>query len=301
MGIVIAEESFFPSLKKVLKDEGETQIVKDGWGRTIRVGKDGNAYFAEHLDTILKETSDLDKIEFESPFLESRYANLNEQIEAEANGRKCLFAKIGGLYCRCHFLRGEDQLLMDMALDEQFCDDLFDRSVDYFLNIALETLRRTNTYETGLWIYDDMAGTRTPMFSPAMYERYFLPRYQKIISTVKAAGCKRVIFHSDGNLLPVFEQLIAAGFDGFNPLEPRCGMDVIKLREKYGKIYFGGICNTEILPRGDKEEIKKHVIPILEAAGEGGIIPGFASASTDISTDTYDYYYSLIQKFNGWQ
>ncbi len=301
VGIAIANEEFFPSRNELLKDEDETQIVNDGWGQTVRIGKGGNAYFAEHLDTVLKDASDVDKIEFESPFLESRYVDLNRQVEAAKRGNKCLFAKIGGIYCRCHFLRGEVQLLMDMALDEDFCEALFDRAADHFLNIALETLRRTGTYETGLWIFDDMAGTHTPLFSAAMYEKYFLPRYQRIINTVKDAGCKRVIFHSDGNILPVFEQLIAAGFDGFNPLEPRCGMDVVKLREKYGKIYFGGICNTEILSRGDREEIKNHVMPVLEAAREGGIIPGFASASSDISTEAYEYYYSLIQRFNGWQ
>ncbi len=107
-----------------------------------------------------------------------------------------------------------------------------------------------------------------------------------------------MIMHSDGNLMPVFEQLIAAGFDGFNPIEPRCSMDVVKLREKYGKIYFGGVCNTRILPKGTRLEIEQHLMPILEAARDGYIIPGFASASCDISIANYECYHDLIVKFN---
>lgn len=295
VNIVCADETFFPSEKQIIKDEGNFVIARDGWGRTVRKGK-GNSYFTEFIETTLNDPSALDKLSFEAPSDDMRYGEpVRTAREAMQKGR-CVFAKTGGIYIRSHFLRGEDMLLMDMATDEKFCDELFDKVAEHLTAIALETLRRTDTYDTGLWVFDDMASSRAPMFSPAMFERYLLPRYKKMIDTVKGAGCKYVILHSDGNLLPVLDLALDAGFDGFNPVEPRCGMDVVRLRNKYSgrAVFFGGVCNTVILPKGNREEIRKHVEPILAAAREGGIIPGFASAESDISPASYDYYHSLV-------
>lgn len=296
IAIILGDERFFPSQAGLIRDEGDSSIVDDGWGRTVRIGN-RNACFSEQLDSVLKEPGDLDRLMFEPPDEPSRFATLPAQLEQARRRRQCCFAKIGGLYCRSHFLRGEEQLLMDMALDEGFCHALFDRVADYFLTTALELLKRTGLYETGLWIFDDMASSRGPMFSPAMYEKYFLPRYIRIIAALKAAGCRRVLMHSDGNLLPVFELLLAAGYDGFNPIEPRCGMDAVQLRDRYGKIYIGGFCNTRVLPGGDPREIREHVLPLLAAAREGGIVPGFASAGADISPAAYDFYHALVRDF----
>ena len=117
------------------------------------------------------------------------------------------------------------------------------------------------------------------MFSPAMWDEYLLPLYSRMIDTLKSNGCSRVFFHSDGNIEPFIDGLVAAGFSGFNPLEPRCGLDLSKLREKYGKnvVFFGGVCNTVILPRGNKQEIEAHVRPLIELGRDGGLIVGQAS------------------------
>ena len=68
------------------------------------------------------------------------------------------------------------------------------------------------------------------------------------------------------------------------------------MRKEYEKIvFFGGICNTEILPRGDKEEIKNHVIPLVELAKSGGVVLGTASIAGDVSPEAFDYCMSLIR------
>jgi len=46
--------------------------------------------------------------------------------------------------------------------------------------------------------------------------------------------------------------------------------------------FFGGVCNTQILPRGDKREIEKMVVPLIELGKDGGLIIGSATIGDDI-------------------
>lgn len=293
--ILIGDERFFPSRAGLLRREGGYEISNNGWGCVVRSKPGG--YFSEEIERVLNEPGDLDRIEFEPASLPGRYLGLSEQAGRARRKGVCAFTKIGGLYIRSHFLRGEDRLLMDMAADESFCHALFDKVAAHFEQMALETLKRTQTYDTGLFVYDDIAGLKGPMFSPRMFERYFLPRYQRIIAGCRAAGCRHFFFHSDGNVTPLLDPLIEAGFEGVNPIEPRCNPGLIELREKYGErlILIGGVCNTRILPRNDRKEIQEHLRPLIELAREGGVILGMASVPEEMPPEAYDFCMQLVE------
>ncbi len=295
----MADEGPFFRQSGILGREGEYEIFRDSWGRTVR-RKLNDGYFMETVETLLDEKKNLDRLAFDDPAAEDRYDNYVREVRACRKAGRLAFSKIGGIYCRSQFMRREDRLLMDMAMDEEFCHALFGRVADHLTQVALEELRRTNSWETGIWVYDDSANSLAPMFSPAMWEQYFLPLYKKMIDTLRSRGCRHVFFHSDGNIGPLIDGLLAAGFEGFNPLEPRCGLDLVKLRAKYGNkmIFFGGMCNTRILPKGDRKEIEALVRPLIELGREGGLIIGMASIGDDISPETYDYYISFLDKFS---
>ena len=291
---VVGDESFMPSRVRKLAAEAESETWVDGWGVIKKVYKTDTS-FIHQVGAVVESPADLDRLEFDPVTDPARFPSLPEQMARQARAGRFVMAKSGGIYIRSHFLRGEPALLMDMALDEGFCDALFDKVADHLTRMSIETLRRTGTMDNGLIVCDDMASSNGPMFSPAMFERYFAPRYRRLIETVKAAGCKHVYFHSDGNILPVLDLLIAAGFEAFNPLEPRCGLDVVKLRETYGRkvLLIGGVCNTRILPHGSRREIEAHVRPLLELGREGGLVLGAASISGDVPPESYEYYHSL--------
>jgi uroporphyrinogen decarboxylase len=192
---------------------------------------------------------------------------------------------------------------MDLADDVRFAQELAEKVGEHRIGIGLESLERGNLYDTGIWIFDDMGANTGPLFSPRAFEKVYFPVYKKMISSFKKAGTKKVILHSDGNILPFLDMLIEAGIDGINPVEHKAGMNVLKLKEKYGKklSYLGGIDNAIILPQGNKKEIENHVRPILEAGREGGIAVGTHSVGDDISVETYDYYHYLVQKYGNYE
>jgi len=285
------DESFFPSEKRLISDEGDYYIENDGFGRITRRKKDG--YFPQILQYKLSERNEIDSIEFEKAEIDSRYTELD--AFSDKNSHRCRFARTGGLYIRAHALWPEDKLLMDMLFEPDFCGELFDLVCEHMTAMAVESIKRTG-WGTGIWVYDDMANSLNPMFSPDLFGRYLLPRYKKFIKACENAGCSYFFFHSDGNISPLMDMLVEAGFDGFNPLEPRCGLHLPKLREKYKDIvFFGGVCNTEILQTNDRGKIKEHIEPLIETAKSGGVLLGMASASGDIPPEAYDYYMSLIK------
>ncbi|MCK5382109.1 MAG: hypothetical protein KAJ81_11585 [Candidatus Latescibacteria bacterium] len=296
LSVPVADETFFPSTKGVIKKERDYSISRDGWGRTVKTRE--GSFFSETVDTVLKNISDLDNLEFEPANSNIRYQRFLERIKKE-KGKRCVFCKIGGPFIRSSFIRGETQFLMDLVGDKNFAGALVEKVGNHLLQIGLESLSRADLYDTGIWIYDDMGSNDAPMFSPKIFEEVFLPVYKRMVSSLKKAGAKKVILHCDGNIVPFLDMVIEAGIDGLNPVEPKAGMNILELKKKYGDklSYIGGVDNAFVLPSGDKGEIKRHILPILEAGKEGGIVIGTHSIGPDISVETYDFYHSLVRKY----
>lgn len=298
-GEICPDERFFTSREGPVKEDDQFVYRDNGWGWLVRSPKGNKAFFTEKISPRRPDGMALTELHFESPRLASRFRHLPAQVQREQDAGRCFFAKTGGIYCRTQFLYGEEDLLADMLLAPERVERVMARVAEYLTAMALETLRLTGAWHTGLWVCDDMAGRLAPQFSPECFARFLLPLYQTMLKTIRAAGCRHVFFHSDGNIRPLLDLLLEAGFEGFNPLEPRCGLDLISLKRQYGDrmVLFGGVCNTEVLPRGNHREIEGHVRPLLELARDGGVILGCASIGGDISPESYDFYRRLIAKY----
>lgn len=292
--VLVALEQFFPSQMGEIKKEGKDVYSNDGWGRVIRT-KPGT-YFSEPVERVFNKPADLDKIEFEPSDLDIRYEGFIKEVSRQRHKGRAVFVKIGGPFIRSSYFRGETDFLMDMAEDEGFTRAQVEKVGAHLLEIGLESLRRAEAYDFGLWIYDDMCNINGPMFSPKTFERVFKPTYKKMISAFKEAGARWVILHCDGNLLPLLEMLIECGIDGLNPVEYGAGLDIVKLMKKYGKrlSYIGGVCNTHILPGGDEKRIRGHVAAIIEAGRNGGLVIGSHSIGPDVSIENYELYRKTI-------
>ena len=177
---------------------------------------------------------------------------------------------------------------MDMAEDPVFAAELAMRVAHHLTAIGLEELRRWDLYDTGVWVYDDMAGNLGPMFSPRTAEQILAPAWSYMVQSFKGAGARKVILHSDGNIGPLLDLFVDIGFDGINPVEPKAGLIASQLRRRYGKrlALIGGICNAHILPRGSREEIRAHTLDVLSAGAEGGLVIGSHSIGPDIPVES---------------
>jgi uroporphyrinogen decarboxylase len=130
--------------------------------------------------------------------------------------------------------------------------------------------------------YDDIAYKNAPLFSPAWLRRLWAPRLAKL----NAAWHDRdtvCLFHSDGNLFPVLDDLVAAGIDGLNPLEVLAGMTVGKVREHYPHLFLtGGIDVSQLLSFGTPEEVRAACRQAIAEAGSRGY---FLGSTTELHWD----------------
>ena len=105
---------------------------------------------------------------------------------AELKARYAVFAKTGGPFIRTGFMRGEQQWLLDLAADPRMATELVMRTARHLTAIGLEELRRWDLYDTGVWIFDDMAATKGPLFSPATAERILAPAWELMVSSFRS-------------------------------------------------------------------------------------------------------------------
>lgn len=292
--IAVGDETPYPTLARELKREGDFVYSLDGWGQTKRT-RQSVSYFYEQLEFAYDDAGNLKYGDFDPPELPARYAALDAQLE-RLKQRYCVFAKTGGPFIRTYFMRGEVPFLMDMAADPQKAAEMVMRTADHLLAIGLEELRRWDLYDTGLWVFDDMASVQNPMFSPRAAERILAPAWAKMVSAFKQAGAAKVLLHSDGNILPVLDLLLDCGFDGINPVEYRAGLDAVKLRQKYPHLILtGGLDNVHLLRHGTEQEIREHTKYILSAAP--GLLLGTHSLGPDISVRNWEVVYETWQEF----
>jgi uroporphyrinogen decarboxylase len=289
------DETPFPSSAAVHHSGPEYEIVRNGWGVLQRIN--AGAKFYEELEVALPDKGRLDQLVFEPPELERRYPP-REEIES-LKRRFCLFAKTGGPYMRTATLRGTEQWLIDLAEDVVFAAELAMRMTQHITAVGLEAIRRYDLYDTGIWFFDDLGSNRGPMFSPRTFERVFYPCFKWMCEQYRAAGVKHILLHCDGNIEAILDPLVDAGIQGLHPVEPKAGMDAVKLREKYGKrlTLIGALDNAHILPGGNRAEIESHVLRILEVGRDGGLIIGSHSIGPDVTIDTYDFVHEIISRY----
>ena len=296
VSIAVGNETPYPSIAGDLGTDGEYTLARDGWGQVKRT-RSGGAFF-EQMEVAYTEDGSLRHGEFESPLLESRYASVDAAIE-ERKERYCVFAKIGGPFIRTGFMRGEMQWLIDLAADPKMAAEMAMRTAEHITQIGLEQLRRWDLYDTGVWVYDDMAATKGPMFSPATAEAVLAPAWAHIVDSFKDAGEAKVILHSDGNIGPLLDLFIDLGFDGINPVEYHVGLNPLELSKRYGDrlALLGGLDNAHILPRGNRAEVREHVLEVLRAGAGGGLVLATHSVAPDISVATMEYVRELMLEF----
>ncbi|HIE51253.1 MAG TPA: hypothetical protein EYP85_05800 [Armatimonadetes bacterium] len=121
------------------------------------------------------------------------------------------------------------------------------------------------------FIGDDLAYKGRLLFSPSFLRQTFIPCLRRCIEPLHAAGIK-VIFHSDGYLMEILDDLLEAGIDGLNPIEPLAGMDIGLLKRRYGRrlVLVGNVDCSQLLPFGTRKEIIAAVKECLRQAAPGG-------------------------------
>lgn len=121
------------------------------------------------------------------------------------------------------------------------------------------------------FIGDDIAYKGRLLFSPEYLRRTLVPMLRRCCEPLRNAGIK-VVYHSDGNIMEVLDDLLDAGIDGLNPIEPLAGMDIGLLKRRYGRnlVLVGNVDCSQVLPLGSVEDVVQAARECIRAASPGG-------------------------------
>lgn len=162
---------------------------------------------------------------------------------------------------------------------------------------ALERERRIETilaahaaHSPLAMIYSDVAYRERLMFSRATFKEIgFFDDVADICAQCHEYG-QTVIFHSDGYIMDIMDDLIACGIDGLNPIEKAAGMDAYALRRRYPHlILVGGMDVTHLLLSGNPAQVRAEARRMIDEVGAEGrlLIGSTTEVGNNVPLDNY--------------
>ncbi len=146
------------------------------------------------------------------------------------------------------------------------------------LNIALMEQLAANGVN-GILLADDIAFNQGVIARPALLRKNLFPSLARQVEYAKRLGLP-IFFHSDGNLMTVLDDIVAAGFDGLQCIEQLAGMDLSAIKAQYGHTLclWGNLDPAELLGDRSPAELEGSVRQIVTAGAAGsGLIFGTSS------------------------
>ena len=266
------------------------------WGVIQRVGRDEK--YVEWIAGPLQELDDPDEYPFptvedlvEDPDLAQKVADYKD---------RGLFVNSGLMqpYKLCWMMRGMQQFLMDYLINPDFVNKLYDTIYGLWTEIG----RRLVTAGVDMFgIGGDIAMHDRIIMGADTWRRYDKPRLAAMFSKLRAINPEVHLFiHSDGNITEIMDDLIEVGFDVIDPIQPEC-MDPIEVKRRWGdEITLHGCGGLQrILPFGTTQDVRNHVIELIEKCGyNGGLVLRVSNAiGFDVPTENVVTFFETARDY----
>lgn len=232
----------------------------DEWGCTWLNLREGN--LGQVIEHPLADISRLHSYQWPKP---EEVDLSTAQADAARRGDKYFLLGYISLFERMINLRGFENLLVDIGLEEDHFHEVLDNLLRYNMQLV-ERLLELNP--DGIFLADDWGTQKSLMISPAKWTRLFLPAYTALINLVRGAG-KHVFFHTDGMVTDILPHLQAAGAQVFWVELGVNGLGWLR-QNLGGKAAFLSLQDTQIMEFGTPRDIELFVKEQIEALGSFG-------------------------------
>ena len=191
-----------------------------------------------------------------------------------------LISQINGPVSALDWALGMEDYMCYCMTDPELVAKLADKIMDFEIGRAKMFLDKE---AEAILITDDIAFNTGLLLPPEAMETVAYPFYKKVIREIKAYKDVPVIFHSDGYLYDVLQDIVDCGFDAIQSLQPSAGMDIERVKKEFGDklCLIGNVDLNYLLPFGTPEDVKKEVKDLAKKAGPDGFILSTCNILTD--------------------
>jgi uroporphyrinogen decarboxylase len=268
-----------PPISALTRDVSEDCFI-DALGVTW-TRRPGNIYYEISEHPLRQATiDDLERYPWPDMAHPSRFVGLRQQAKAlQEAGQAAILFSGAGIFSPAYEMRGVEQVLFDLAANEDFATALFTKLEELTCASVRAVLREVGEYVDLVITGDDVASQAGLMMSPAMYRRLIKPHHARMFATIRENTKAKIYLHSCGNVYRLIGDFIEMGVDLLNPVQVSAGEmgDTARLKREFGdRLSFCGAIDTQkVLPMGTPEDVRAEVRRrIADLAPGGGYIAG---------------------------
>jgi uroporphyrinogen decarboxylase len=122
----------------------------------------------------------------------------------------------------------------------------------------------------GFALCSDYCLNAGPFLSPALFSEFVAPYLTRLIRGYRDMGFY-TIKHTDGNIMPILDQLVEANPHALHSLDPQGGTDIAEVKRLYGdRVCLIGNVNCGLLDTGTVEQARESARYCLRHGMPGG-------------------------------
>lgn len=248
--------------------------IKDDWGMEFVLhSKDSRPEYKKFPLSHALDEDDIEKHSWPDPFDSKRVLGLREEAKRFYDRGFAVGIKFGGVWERSWYLRGMEQIMIDLAINPTFAYSLFRKILDIQLKMYDFVLQEIGKYLSIVCFSSDMGTQSSLLISPDLWRKYIRPCDQELVNLFKRKTKAKIAHHACGSVRNLISEYIEMGIEILNPIQTTAiGMDPYELKREFGRdiCFWGGIDTQNVLPFGSTYEVSKHVKKIINAFSEGG-------------------------------
>ena len=174
-----------------------------------------------------------------------------------------------GIFEHSWRMRGFENALTDMILEEDFYAELTEKITDIYVAM----LKACEDVPADAYLFgDDWGEQRGVIMGAEKWRKFLKPCWARIYAEVHRQG-KKALQHSCGSITDIYDDLAEIGMDCHESVQPEAhGMAPDRIKEKWGrKISFWGCLGSQsILHNGSPEEIRREIFRLRDLFKEDG-------------------------------
>lgn len=270
----------------------DTTLLKPHEAQYNPHGEEKNTrMWAEEGSGVIRDEATFDNFDWPDPDRSYSYDTLEKLGTLLPDGAMAII-NVGYVFTAPWMLMGLENFCMALAQG----DSLVLKVIERVARIQKQVVENLLQFDCvgAIRMPDDLGHTGGTMVSPRFLREYIFPWHKEIGDMVRAKGLP-YLFHSDGRLYEVIDDLLACGYHSLHPCEP-ASMDIVELKRKYaGRLCLMGNINLDsTLCLGTPDDVAEEVKLRLRTVAPGG---GYCCGSSNSIPEyvPYENYIAMIE------